>query len=349
MSFDWFKKLFSNKNNSVPKTNDIYDQRIKESGFLSENAETSSRGLKPHEILMIHYAPKYKIGNEKFQQFWLYDYGVLNPKETLNKVLQMGFITHGSSEDSLETLTVNELKNILLKNNLTQSGKKKDLIQRIVSNIDPYSLEKMVPCTNYKITALGYDELKQEEYVLYFHKHKSAYGLDLWEMNKLLIGYPHNLWRDRIWGKLQKEQQDSLSDFSKGNFQNYVFNCFQRCDFLIEEKRELENALKIWTEGIFYQIEFSAEKNYYREKESYKLLKKLNPDTEIECHVLSDFYIGDYEMDSLKCLQNYLNLTEKELYDKISEHLQSYSNRFGKSKDKALAIVKKHYKDFCKQ
>ena len=53
----------------------------------------------------------------------------------MSKLLGNGYLTISSAADNLEYLTLPELKDILRKNSLPVSGKKGDLIQRIIQNI----------------------------------------------------------------------------------------------------------------------------------------------------------------------------------------------------------------------
>ena len=67
----------------------------------------------------------------------------INPQLHRNKLIRLGLLTFQKSEKSLSKLKVAELKEILKVKSLSVSGKKYDLIQRIMNNFD--LLEDSIP------------------------------------------------------------------------------------------------------------------------------------------------------------------------------------------------------------
>lgn len=126
--------------------------------------------LNPTEILMLHYAPSFHTGENKFQQFWTYRYDV-NPYKVLEQLYNHGFIELDTVYNSLNRKTIDELKGILADNNLKVSGNKKELIDRVITCIDEKDLFKYIPCRYYCLTNAGADILNDSPNIVFIHRH----------------------------------------------------------------------------------------------------------------------------------------------------------------------------------
>lgn len=92
-----------------------------------------------------------------------------------------GYITYDVLESSWseegQEFSVSELKNILLKNNIKQSGNKTELIERIKSNISLTKIKSKVP----KITELGFQFKEDCKTILYHNKYLKNYVYEEFE------------------------------------------------------------------------------------------------------------------------------------------------------------------------
>lgn len=98
-------------------------------------AYPSKNGLYPHELLVLFYADSFYVGQKDFQAFWWYQYGVKSVPEILSSLLARGFIEIGTAVDSLQKQKVADIKALLHEFSLPVTGKKADLIDRVVTNI----------------------------------------------------------------------------------------------------------------------------------------------------------------------------------------------------------------------
>lgn len=177
------------------ETIDLYSSNrieyIKEIQKELKQSYPSDNGLKIPEILMLNFANNYKANtNNNFQQFWYYDYGVDNPQELLTSLINRNFICIASAKNCLKYLKLIELKNLLKELGLKTNGKKEELIVRIIDNTNDEWLDKKIIERNYELTELGLNELKENEYVMYFHKIKFKYAMSVWWMNHQLHKHP---------------------------------------------------------------------------------------------------------------------------------------------------------------
>ena len=98
-----------------------YDVKIQETQYITDinelvkNSYSSRNGLKPPEILMLYYARTYKTNKTDFPVFWRYEYAVENPQKILNMLIDKGFIYIASAKESIKSLTIIQLKEILKK------------------------------------------------------------------------------------------------------------------------------------------------------------------------------------------------------------------------------------------
>ncbi|WP_292473212.1 SAP domain-containing protein [Methanosphaera sp.] len=110
-------------------------------------------------------ADNYNISNIDLRQF----------------MYKKGYITYDVLESSWseegQEFSVSELKNILLKNNIKQSGNKTELIERIKSNISLTKIKSKVP----KITELGFQFKEDCKTILYHNKYLKNYVYEEFE------------------------------------------------------------------------------------------------------------------------------------------------------------------------
>lgn len=284
--FDFFKK----KEQQKPKVNISFsaheytpgelkqqqEAKVSEIRELVRNSFPSNNGLLPHEIFMLSKATHYKTEETSFPQFWHYDFGVENPQALLKMLLNRGFIRVATAKESVDGLTVAELKELLSGYGIKAAGKKADLISSVQDGIREDDLAQAITSRRYALTELGEQELKENEYVTYFGS-AIKYGLTLWDMNKMLQNYPNNLYLDRIWANLNQQMQHSANELQKdGNM--YAFYLreisirYEMCDFLIEEEKHLQDALKLWAMAFYYDllVKSTAEFQMMLELEKYK-------------------------------------------------------------------------------
>lgn len=237
-------------------------ERIEEIKRNIWNSYPSRNGLKIPEIMVLYYARTFKTNQTEFQRFWYYEYAVENPQKVLKSLLNKGFICMASAEESLKNFKLPELKEMLKELGLKQSGKKVELIQRILENADKSYIDKKVTCRNYDLTDLGRQELSENEYVPYFHKQKSRYGVDVFWMNQQIHTYPDRNFRDLIWGELNRQTQEAMKELSAGNAYPYIWNRRQMCDFLLDENRNFEHALNLIAEADYYEVNVKLPNTY---------------------------------------------------------------------------------------
>ena len=216
---------------------------------LIKVATPTKQGLYPHEILMLSYASTYKISENKFQGFWYYLYSVKEPQSLLTSLYERGFLTIGNLQAAIEKLKVSELKEELLSIGEKTTGKKAELVTRLLEKGNLSFLDQKYQDRYYALTEKGQQELNDNEYVPYLHKTKY---ISVWDMNYLLnnenpsaLGY-----RDILWREFNTQ---SGEHFKVGNFGLYRNTRMYMYQFLMEENK-YQSAFSMLCEVIAYDL-----------------------------------------------------------------------------------------------
>lgn len=228
-------------------------QQMRSAEEKIRNFQKDAAGLYPHEILMLYYAPQYKIGEKEFQNFWAYEYAVKDPKKLLDFLCSRGFIRTATAKECIENLKLQELKDILKNVNLPVSGKKTDLISRIQESISEQELEAYITDRNYALTESGNQELKQNEYVPYMHHHKSS-DISMSAMCMLVNKHPTIRYRDLLWGEFNRLSTEYAKHGKWGLYRNIKYTMHT---FLMEEKK-YSMAFLLLSEAFFYDLNGDA-------------------------------------------------------------------------------------------
>lgn len=205
--------------------------------------------LYPHEVLVLSYADKYHTSENEFQGFWWYRYGIKNVQAVLSKLESVGFITVGTTADALTNQKLPELKQILQAHGLKASGKKSDIVQRIIENVPAEEIDASFPVKPYKRTDSGEALLKKFEWIPYIHSH-SIDGLDIWSLTEKVQTPPYMKYRDKIWGHFNELGMEYAKNAQFGLYRNIRF---QMSEFLVEEHKE-RDAFNLLCEVVTYDL-----------------------------------------------------------------------------------------------
>lgn len=214
-----------------------------------KNAFPSQNGLYPHEILMLDYATSYKTSGNSFQNFWKWEYSVLDPQRVLDSLYERGFICREDTSSALKRLPVADLKAMLTQKDAKATGKKDELTTRILEIYTAEELDAAFSNRYYALTKMGEHELKDNEYVPYLHRH---HYMSAWEMNILLhTDNPSQLgYRDIIWREFNKQSGEHFQNFDFGLYRNTRLSMH---DFLVEEKK-YKTAFHLLCEVISFDL-----------------------------------------------------------------------------------------------
>lgn len=133
--------------------------------------KTMNNMLFPGEIILLDWLNG-KSEKDVPPKYFKYTYGI-HFHNSRKMLLNNNYLIYASLTESLSSLTIPLLKNILKENELKLSGNKPELISRIQSNLSNEQLEKYIKNKTFKLSKLGIDILKKYYYIVPAHKHGS--------------------------------------------------------------------------------------------------------------------------------------------------------------------------------
>ncbi|MBQ3518873.1 MAG: SAP domain-containing protein [Clostridia bacterium] len=202
---------------------------------------------------------------DQYQQYFKYHFGIVNPRDYHRKMISEGFLEEASVEDVLQSLKTDELKNILSMLNLTKTGKKDDLIKRILNSESDLSFIKKAEM-QYSISKKGETYLKDNYDLIDLYAKRDTYFVTYEEYIEQKMKSPKMPYHDILWGIFNKRMHRDITT-DCGCFQHY---CMYH--LLIDEKRfslALEHYL------MYFVLEINVAGEMRRYIDSYKTLSSL--------------------------------------------------------------------------
>lgn len=167
----------------------------------------SRTGLYVAEILLLEYCSygTYPHPKNGYPGFWWFAYGIRDVGAALKSLENRGYIEYGSAIDQFPKMTIAQLKEISFKFGIKASGNKPDIIADIIHNVPEDSLEAEIIERKYRLTEKGKNELKENAYVPYMHKHRMK------TIEGAVFGPEFNVWSiNRILGSGSKENWENV-------------------------------------------------------------------------------------------------------------------------------------------
>jgi hypothetical protein len=251
--------LFGNKkkneiNKSVKKNTEIHN-RITSSLEIVDHSKPEidpiytkklSNGMFPGEIVLLDWIEG-KTVDANFPGYFEYNYGI-NAKNSAFKLVHEGYMKYATPIESLPSLKVTQLKEMLKTKKLKVSGNKKELVERIQENFSFEEVSNHIESALLKLTQKGEEVFKEFYYIVPAHKNDSKDGIyNVGSAIKHVKGLkykPNN--GDISWALFQKALLKYQDKFQHGLVRNVFTNmAFQ----LFKEKRyrdALENYFRVF-------------------------------------------------------------------------------------------------------
>lgn len=110
--------------------------------------------------------------DDDYPRYILYECGIRKPSEFHRKMIKEGYLQEDGFEKALESLKLAELKEIAEDKGVGTSGKKADIIKRIIQAGDIGYLQRQFPAT-FSISEKGKSFLAEHDECIQIHKHKT--------------------------------------------------------------------------------------------------------------------------------------------------------------------------------
>lgn len=179
--------------------------------------------LNPEEILMLDSKNGSSADDDYYPGFWNYQYNI-NPKEVFVSLVRRGFFEETKSLDNtLNSKTVDELKDILRKNRLKLSGKKSVLIDRILNEMPQNTLANIELKSVYKLSLIGQELINKNEHIIYFHRN-SEYDISIYQAHDFKMKHTHYSPSDIAFHLLNQQSEEYLTRGDWGLYRNARLN-----------------------------------------------------------------------------------------------------------------------------
>ncbi len=155
-------------------------------------------GLYAHEILALSYAETYHLSGDEYQGFWWWQYGVKDVAGMLRSLQSRGFITEGGTDSAVRACKATELKEFLKAQGLKVSGKRDELVSRVLTEADPTAVQSAFPNRTYVLTDKGRRALEANTAIVDAHKDPM---IRIWDVPESDLNRPPKT-NDERWGEM---------------------------------------------------------------------------------------------------------------------------------------------------
>lgn len=291
--------------------------------------------LNVQDLLVLHENVNRQVGDERGNSFYFYKNNV-NILESLNKLVdEQILIRNTSPEVTLNKLNKNSLKTILKNGNLTVGGNKKELINRILNNIEYIDKTFLELSPVYKTTNKGEDLLKTTEYVVHFGRGYNHISLPL--AHEIVTNYINDDKQDKVIAvykyEIEKIYQSTPLDSKLKDLYTYL------AEYFWKDKKDNDRARKYYNLAYYLQIQNLLDK--LREPYSlyYDAYGKFN-EKQLE-NDLTPYYFNQAIYEQLILVDN---LSNKDMYEMFVKDITQYykldENIFKYAIDYLVAYIK---------
>lgn len=166
--------------------------------------------------------------------------------------------------------TIPELKAILAEHELKVSGKKGELIRRLMENLSEHELKELFPVGVYIVTEKGQTALKPYSIITANDRH--ALGFSYYRLLKEREKKPYDSDEAILAGLLAQEIQDCYKNGDQSNYQAVITKTAR----FMSEIGESERAFECYALGFFvYSMEVKAHPSWNMSGQSYYLASLL--------------------------------------------------------------------------
>lgn len=263
------------------------------------------------EMLMLIDKNKSPVKDIYFQGYWEYFYEI-DPKQTFRALLDQGYFEIESSlEDTLNKMTVPELKEILKSNNLKVTGKKAVLIERIINEV-PLEIKQQIPLIEmYVLSTKAKIVLDKNKHVTYF-KRMNLRDVSIYQYHDFMKRN-HNL--EPFEGLIKYLEEISSKHIANNNWGLYR-NTLHEISNVYSREGDVSEALKYII--LVCYLDINGSWNNF-DLDSVKSLYEYNKDDYFKPYESNADTIAPGILNQLSKHKTKLNLTDSELEDAINQ------------------------------
>lgn len=186
--------------------------------------------------------------NNEYSRYFEFECGITNPRKYHKDLIKTGYLQPSPTKDVISSLKVTELKEICDSLGISKSGKKLDLINRIIAFCPAEQIYSFAEEQLYSLSEKGSTFVREHEDYIQLHKHKN-WGIGLDEYINFKQSLPFNgSFRDISWGIFNKRIIAYAKEY--GLLRNNYLNM----SYLMKEEGEYGEELKYLLYVLFLDI-----------------------------------------------------------------------------------------------
>lgn len=178
--------------------------------------------LNAKEILFLWYINNHNIENLNIAGYWTHTYH-LNYQIVLERLFACRYLEFGTIYDTLSIYKVSELKGFLKAHSIPVTGKKQELINRIIDNCNEKDILSTFSARVLKITQNGQNIIDENDCIIYFHQRSNYFNISIdyvFEMHKKFMNMSKYELAINIF---KKECATHLLNRNYGLYRNSIF------------------------------------------------------------------------------------------------------------------------------
>jgi len=242
---DWHRNLMEKAMKHSNEFSTIHNNRTNFININSiNNLKKDYSPLSPYEILFLDYINDKSIKDPNIAGDWTHEYN-LDYQAVIEKLFNLGYLQEADYKYNMTKCKLSELKDYLKVKGLKVTGKKEELITRIINESPEeesiaYFNNSLFQCTDKAI-----EILTNNQHIMYSHRHRSDIGISVMDTDKFKKENPllnhYQLFLEMLTKRLHEYEQSK----SWGFYRNDILGISIVYGDMKDYAKELELLLEV--------------------------------------------------------------------------------------------------------
>lgn len=229
---DEFAKIHTNKTKAI-NINNI------------SNSKKDYSPLTPYEILFLDYINGKSIKDPSIAGYWTHEYN-LEYQAVIEKLFNSGYLQKSDYKFNMTKYKLSELKDYLKSKGLKVTGKKEELITRIINESPEVDSIAYFNNSLFQCTEKATDILKNNQHIIYSHRHRNDIGISIIDADNFkkanpLLNNDYQVFLELLTKRLQKYERSK----NWGLYRNDILGMSIVYGDMKNQRKELELLLEV--------------------------------------------------------------------------------------------------------
>ena len=211
---------------------------------LKNISSITATNLTAIEILFLNYIDGKIASDPNIAGYWTHEYK-LNYQKVLEKLFKSGYLTFSDYKFNMSKTKTDEIKKVLASHSLKLSGKKQDLIDRLIENVPEEELKKLFSSSYFMLTESGSALISKNAHIMYFHRHLNQFSIPVVEADSYKKLHPNCTEFEIALSMLNKRASKYLSSKDWGLYRNDLYALSIVYGDMNDYQNQLEHILKV--------------------------------------------------------------------------------------------------------